>query len=92
MSIIVSSLYGKIITSNIDNFNHNFYDCESGDTLFNEKDGLAYLLLEELLRDNTCISWRALITSHQNEDFVGQEIWIQLSTNNYEDIIVIKNH
>jgi len=50
--------------------------CEPGDTIFFEDDGVAFTLLEELMKDDTHVTWRTLITAHPDEDRVGKEEWV----------------
>jgi hypothetical protein len=50
--------------------------CQPGDSILFEIDGVAFTLLEELLRDGTHVTWRTLITAHPDDERLGQEEWI----------------
>lgn len=53
--------------------------CEPGDAILFESQGVAYTLLEELMRDSTHVTWRTLITAHWDEAKVGTEEWVGLN-------------
>ena len=50
--------------------------CQPGDAILFEEKGVVYTLLEELMRDKTHVTWRALITAHWDGDKLGKEEWI----------------
>lgn len=52
--------------------------CQPGDVILYEKQGIVYTLLEELMRDNTHVTWRALITAHSDDEKLGTEEWVGL--------------
>lgn len=50
--------------------------CQPGDAIMYEEEGVVYTLLEELMRDDTYVTWRALITAHDDDDKLGAEEWV----------------
>jgi hypothetical protein len=52
--------------------------CEAGDAILFEEKGIAYTLLEELMRDDTHVTWHVLITAHWDESKLGTEEWVGL--------------
>ena len=53
--------------------------CEPGDAILFEETGVVYTLLEELMRDNTHVTWRVLITAHWDDSKLGTEEWVGLN-------------
>lgn len=53
--------------------------CEPGDAILFEGMGIAYTLLEEMMRDDTHVTWRVFVTAHWDDDKVGAEEWVGLN-------------
>jgi len=63
--------------------------CEPGDAILFEGMGIAYTLLEELMRDHTHVTWRALVTAHWDDAKVGKEEWVGLNLTKLPDGAII---
>ena len=52
--------------------------CQPGDAILYEDKGIVYTLLEELMRDNTHVTWRALVVAHCDDEKLGTLEWVGL--------------
>lgn len=67
--------------------------CEPGDTILFEQRGVAYTLLEEMMRDATHSTWRVLVVVHWDETKIGREEWVGFTpTKPLHDGIIVRGH
>jgi hypothetical protein len=66
--------------------------CQPGDAIIFEDTGVVYTLLEELMRDTTHVTWRALISAHWDESKLGTEEWVGLNLTKplLDDAIIVR--